>query len=143
MVRTRHAIVEQICTKNVSKPEVAELKEFTQQDKDIRLLSYKLLVDKFNTKYSTLNGAQKGLLREYINNVNNTVALKSYIDLEVPKLQSALKIFIPKIGDKVTKIKLTETVSLLDKIKTSKSIKDNHILSMLRYYELVKELKKI
>jgi hypothetical protein len=143
MVRTRHAIVEQICTKNASKPEVAELKEFTQQDKDIRLLSYKLLVDKFNTKYSTLNGAQKGLLREYINNVNNTVALKSYIDLEVPKLQSALKIFIPKIGDKVTKIKLTETVSLLDKIKTSKSIKDNHILSMLRYYELVKELKKI
>ena len=143
MIRTRHTLVEHIASKEPVKKDQAQLNEFTKQDKDIRMLSYKLLIDKFNTKYSNLNVAQKNVLREYINNVNNTVALSSFVQTEVPKIQTVLKKYVNKIDDKVTKIKLTETVTLLDKMKNTKVVKDSHILSMLRYYELIKELKKI
>jgi len=143
MIRTRHTLVEHIASKEPVKKDQAQLNEFTKQDKDIRMLSYKLLIDKFNTKYSNLNVAQKNVLREYINNVNNTVALSSFVQTEVPKIQIVLKKYVNKIDDKVTKIKLTETVTLLDKMKNTKVVKDSHILSMLRYYELIKELKKI
>jgi hypothetical protein len=102
-----------------------------------------MLVDNFNKKYTNLNTSQKKLLREYINNVNNTVVLKSYVDSEIPKLRGILQKYVNTITDQVTKIKLKETVSLLDNIKNSKTIKDKQIVSMLRYYELVKELKKV
>jgi len=143
LIKTRDCLIENIVTPETKKKDVVQLKEFTQQDKEIRMLSYKILVDKFNQKYTALDSAQKKMLREYITNVNNTVSMKAYIDAEIPKLQTAIKKSITRIDDKVTKIKLTETVSLLDKIHDAKTIKDSHILSMLRYYELVKELKKL
>ena len=142
ITRTRHTIIEHISAVG-KKPEVAQLSEFSKQDKDIRLLTYKLLVDKFNTKYSNLDTAQKNTLREYINNVNNTVTLKSFVSAQVPKMQALIKKYSANVTDKVTKIKLAETISLLEKLKTVKVVKDNHILSMLRYYELIKELKKV
>lgn len=143
IVRTKHTIVEHITSKDKPKKEEVQLNEFAAQEKDIRLLSYKILVDKFNDKYSSLNTSQKNVLREYINNVNDTVALSTFVQTEVPKIQTAIKKQLTKIDDKVTKIKLNETVSLLNKMKTVKTVKDNHILSMLRYYELIKELKKL
>lgn len=143
ILRTRHTLVEYVKTPNTAKADVQSLNEFTSQDKDIRLLSYKMLVDNFNKKYTNLNTSQKKLLREYINNVNNTVVLKSYVDSEIPKLRGILQKYVNTITDQVTKIKLKETVSLLDNIKNSKTIKDKQIVSMLRYYELVKELKKV
>ena len=71
------------------------------------------------------------------------MVLKSYVDSEIPKLRGILQKYVNTITDQVTKIKLKETVSLLDNIKNSKTIKDKQIVSMLRYYELVKELKKV
>ena len=50
------------------------------QEKDLRLLTYQLLVDKFNKKYSNLNESQRNLLREYINNLSNTNSLREFID---------------------------------------------------------------
>ena len=47
------------------------VEEYRKQEKDLRLLTYKILVETFNKKYTNLNDDQKGLLREYINNVNN------------------------------------------------------------------------
>ena len=35
-------------------------------DEDLRILTYKTLLEKFNQKYTKLSGAQKNLLREYI-----------------------------------------------------------------------------
>ena len=116
---------------------------FIKQDKDIRLLSYKILVDKFNEKYTNLNEAQKTVLRQYINTVSDGVELKDFIVNEVNLLQKDLKRLTSKVTDKVTKIKLVEVSSILNKISSVKIIKDAHILSLLRYHELVKELKKI
>ena len=37
------------------------------KDGDLRILTYKTLLEKFNQKYSRLNTQQKSLLRAYIN----------------------------------------------------------------------------
>ena len=143
-VTNRYTLVEHITQSSVKKSnELNEMSDFIKQDKDVRLLSYKILVDKFNEKYSGLNEGQKSLLRQYINTVSDGAELKEFISSEVTKLQKELKSLNSKVSDKVVKIKLSEVSSLLNEITTSKSIKDNHILSLLRYHELVKELKKI
>ena len=75
--------------------------------------------------------------------VSEGTELKSFIVNEVNKLQTSLKTLTSKVDDKVVKIKLTEVTNLLNEISVAKSIKDTHILSLLRYHELIKELKKV
>jgi hypothetical protein len=143
-VNNRYNILEHITRKEAKKfNDLSELSGFMKQDKDVRLLSYKILVDKFNEKYSNLNENQKTLLRQYINTVSEGTELKDFIQTESLSLQKELKSLTTKVNDKVTKIKLTEVVNLLKDVQATKSIKDNHILNLLRYYELVKELKKV
>ena len=143
-VNNRYTLVEHITRNEVKKlTELNEMSAFVKQDKEVRLLSYKILVDKFNEKYSDLNEGQKNLLRQYINSVSEGIELKEFINKEVSKLQKELKSLSTKIDDKVVKIKLSEVTNLLNEITTAKAVKDNHVLNMLRYHELIKELKKV
>ena len=143
-VNNRYTLIEHIVRKDLKKQTaVNEMAEFVKQDKEVRLLSYKLLVDKFNTKYSNLNEGQKNLLRQYINSVSEGTELKSFISEEIVRIKKKLKPFVESVEDQVVQIKLTEVANLLNEVLTAKTIKDNHILSLLRYHELIKELKKI
>ena len=143
-VNNRYTIVEHITRKEVKvKTELNEMSDFIKQDKDVRLLSYKILVDKFNDKYSNLNEGQKSILRNYINTVSDGPDLKDFIVKESTKLQKDLKALTAKVDDAVVKIKLTEVTNLLKELASVKAIKDNHVLNLLRYHELIKELKKV
>jgi len=115
----------------------------TTQHKDVRILASKLVVDKFNQKYSNLNESQKRMLREYINNVTNSVKLKKYVLSEILNLKSTISNLKPNIPNKVIRIKLTEVSNLLTKLGKQHSLQDKDVLTMLRYYELVNELKNI
>jgi hypothetical protein len=117
------------------------IESYKQQDKDLRLLTYKILVETFNKKYTNLDANQKNLLKEYINNISNTSKFKDYLSVELPKIVSELKSIKSKIQDKVTTIKLSETISILEKMKMGKSITDGQVSSIMLSYELIKELK--
>ena len=119
------------------------VEDYAEQDKDLRLLSYQLLVDKFNTKYKSLNESQRNLLKQYINNVSNTNSLKEFIDSEVVKIKKALKKLLPNVNDKITKIKLAEAIDYTDSATKGKVVKDKHVVALMRYYELIKEIKNV
>jgi len=117
------------------------MESFESQPKEIRLLTYKLLVDKFNDKYSILDESQKQLLNKYITNVNDTTALKEYIQVIIPQIKKQLFEQSKLITDKATKIKVKKLSEMLCTVENMKAIKESHILSLLRYYDLIKELK--
>ena len=124
---------------------------WTWQKLDTSLLKTKKVVctihhldiDKFNDKYNGLNQRQKNILREYINNVTNTIALKEYVQKEIPYIQKQLSRASNRVGSKIIKIKLNEVNSMLSKIHNAPTVKDKDVLTMLRYYELIKELKNM
>jgi hypothetical protein len=146
IVSSRFTIAENIINSSIqnkdAKVKDAVLEEYRKQDDDLRAVSYKLLVESFNSKYKNLTEDQKGLLREYINNINNTGKLNQYVNEEVTKLVDSLKEVGSKINDKVTKIKLAETISNVRKIKSVKKIKEQHLSAMMMTYELLSELKE-
>jgi len=117
------------------------VEEFMKEDKEIRLLAYKIMVEKFNDKYSGLSQRQKNVLKEYINNISETENLKKYINTQIQQIKSELVEIHSKIQDPVTKIKLTETIKLLKPIQKTGFVKDEHISSVLQYIELIDELK--
>ena len=145
VVNSKFTVLEHITSKKISDKEIKEkvLSEYTKKDKDLRLLAYQILVDKFNKKYKTLNESQKGLLKHYINNISNTNSLREFIDEESISIEKELKTHLPKVDDKITKIKLTEAVKQLTNLTKGKIVKDKQVLTLMRYYELVKELKDV
>jgi len=146
IVRNRFTLIEHITggSKNKRANEKNRLMEYSKQDKDLRLLSYKILVDKFNEKYDNqLSAKQKKLIKEYINNITNVAGVKSYVDSEIPKVKNELKNNSKYIKDKITKIKINEVINQVDKIRDAKKLKDNHVISLMRMYELIKEVKNV
>jgi hypothetical protein len=146
IVSSRFTIAENIINSSIQNKNVkvkdAVLEQYRKQDDDLRVVSYKLLVESFNKKYKNLTEEQKELLREYINNINNTGKLNEYVGKEVLNLIASLKEISSKITDKVTKIKLAETIANIKKVKSVKKIKEQHLSALMMSYELVKELKE-
>jgi hypothetical protein len=138
-------LIENITSKPSQKLQPTEdkklIESYKQQDKDLRLLTYKILVETFNKKYTNLDDSQKNLLKEYINNITNTTKFKDYVSVELPKIVAELKTIKSKVEDKVTTIKLSETISVLEKMKIGKTVSDSQVSSIMLSYELIKELK--
>ena len=128
---------------DIKKSKNKPFSSYKSQEEDIRLLTYQLLVDKFNKKYISLNESQRNLLREYINNLSNTNSLREFIDAEVIKIRNVLSKHLNKVNDKITKIKLTEAINHTETATGGTHVKDSHVVSLMRYYELVKELENV
>ena len=144
-VDSTFSIVEHI-TRNKVKPRDTDSKvisEFKKEDKDLRLLSYQLMVDNFNGKYKSLNSMQRNLLKQYVNNISNTNSLREFVNSEITKIKEILSKFLPKINDEVTKIKLTEAIKQADNLTKGSIVKDKQVVALMRYYELMKELHNV
>jgi hypothetical protein len=139
-VECKNTILEVITKKDVEIVTEVTNKEYASQPKEVRMLAYKFLIDSFNSKYTKLSESQKLILRNYINNVDNSSKLRKFVVTEVKKLKTEFAKI--KINDKVTQIKLKETVNLIDNIISSKVISETQVLSLLRYHELLQELRK-
>ena len=132
-----------IITERVAPQKDPIIEKFESQPKEIRLLTYKLLVDKFNEKYSGLDESQKKLLNKYVTNVNDTATLKDYVRTIIPAIKKQLAESAKTVDDKVVKIKVQKLSEMLCNVENLKTIKESHILSLLRYFDLIKELKEI
>ena len=145
VVNSKFTVLEHITSKKLDSSETKNkvLREYNKKDKDLKLLAYQILVDKFNQKYKTLDENQKNLLKNYINNVSNTNSLREYIDSEVVKIRKVLKSHLPKVKDDITKIKLSEAINQVENLTKGKVVKDKQVLTLMRYYELIKEIKNV
>lgn len=139
ITKSRITLIETITKKN-DKKFINEISTIENQPKDIRLLSQKLLIEKFNKKYNEFNESQKNLLKEYIENVSNTNNLKSFIQMESSTIKTIFKNNIYKVKDSSLKIKLNEVISLLNQYDNIKTVDENHISSLLRYYSIIDDL---
>lgn len=146
LANSQFTIVEHLSGKTTNK-EIKESNELAtiirSQEDDIRFLAYKILIERFNEKYKGLDDTQKKLLQEYIYNISNTSKLKTYTQTESQRLATELSSMASKVKDKVVRIKLSEVISQLTKIKSAQVIKENHMTAMLIGYEILKELKSL
>jgi len=130
-----------IISKNVTKDKLLE--EFQSYDKDTRILTYHVLLEKFNSKYENFSDPQKLILKEYINSVDSTSKLKDFYNGKINEIRSRLINLTKHVTDKVIQIKLNEVIKLLVEIDKNQRIKDNNLIDLLQYSELVEELIKV
>lgn len=145
LVTNKLTLLEHITKETLTERKVASkvVEEFLKEDKEIRILAYKILVEKFNEKYSDLSADQRDLLKEYINNVSDTRKLKAYLNIKLLEVKSDLVDLKSKSKDKVLQIKLNEVLNFIKPIGANESIKDEVLVGLMQYYQLVQELKAL
>ena len=143
IVNSKITLLEYITEKPSKIKKNVVLETLNNQDKDTRLLTYKIILEKFNDKYSDLQDNQKTLLKEYVNNVTNSPALKSYVNQEIKEVKKVLGKYSQKVEDKAVAVKLTETRGMIKTLCKKTSVSDDNVINLLNYYELINELKTI
>ena len=145
IIDNKVTLLEHLTAKDVNKEGVKDdiLEEFKSYDKDLRILTYRVLLEKFNDKYSSLNNRQKYILKEFINSVDSTPRLKEFYSSEVEYIKETLNKEIAKTKDETTKIKLQEVSKLVKDLDKKTSIKSDNLVDLLQYHNLLEELTKV
>jgi hypothetical protein len=119
------------------------IEEYSKYDKDLKLLTFKILLEKFNSKYKNLLPEQKNILKEFITSVNSQLRLRNLVNEEMNKIASAVRNLSSKVKDEVVKIKLDEVAKSIKPLTNKDKIKDSHLINLMQYYDLVNELKTL
>jgi len=115
--------------------------EFSSYDKDVRTLTYRVLLEKFNSKYDVLTNDQKQVLKEYINSVESTPDLRNFYNTKINELKATLKKENKNVKDKATQIKISEVAKFLTELDKTNKVDDSNLVDLLRYYQLVNEIQ--
>jgi hypothetical protein len=144
IIENKTALLEYLTSKNVNKKEVKEniLEEFKNQDKDVRILTYRVLLEKFNDKYADLNENQKNVLKEFINGVDSTPKLKEFYNTKINEIKAHLNKLSKSVTDRAIQIKINEVTNILPNLGKNDKVTDDHLINLLQYYQLVEELEK-
>ncbi len=142
IVDNKTTILEHLSSEKVEKEKVKDtlIEEYSKYDKDLKLLVYKILLEKFNAKYTNLLPEQKIILKEFITSVNSTTRLRNLINEEIKKISEKVNKLVPLVKDDVVKIKLEEVAKNIVPISKKEKIVDDHLVKLMQYYDLVNEL---
>lgn len=137
-------LLEHLSSSSVVKQKVEDslLEEFKSYDKDLRILTYRVMLEKFNGKYANLNNNQKTVLKEFINSVDSAPKLKDFYNTKVGEIKEELKNISKKVTDKAIQIKLNEVTNMLSPLSKTAGVCNNDLVNLLQYYELLDELVK-
>jgi hypothetical protein len=119
------------------------IEEYSKYEKDLRLLTFKILLEKFNSNYKDLLPQQKKILKEFITSVDSGTRLRTVVNDELLEIASEIKLLSGKVKDEVVKIKLGEIAKTVRPLSNKEKITDTHLVNLMQYYELIEELKKV
>ena len=145
LVDNKLTILEHLTAKKQNEDSVKDtlIEEYSKYDKDLRLLTFKILLEKFNDNYKDLLPEQKYILKEFITSVNSKARLRNIVNEELAKIAKEVEKFTSKIKDEVVKIKLEEVSKAIVPLKKTEAISDSHLINLMQYYDLVNELKTL
>jgi len=143
IISNKVTLLEILTTSKINKKEVKDevIEEFKKYDKDLRILTYRILLEKFNDKYDGFNEKQKSVLKQFITEVDSTPKLKEFYNTQISEIKTELKGLIKSVDDKVTVIKLNEIVNIISELSKESSIKNEDIVNLLQYYQLIDEIR--
>jgi hypothetical protein len=143
IIENKTVLLEHLTQSSINKKEVKEnvLEEFRQQDKDIRVLAYRVLLEKFNDKYANLNINQKNILKEFINSVDNTTKLKEFYNTKVNEIKEHLLEMNSSVTNPAIQVKIKEVVNILPTLGKHDKAGDEQLINLLQYYQLIEELE--
>jgi len=145
LINNKTTLLEHLTSKKQNEEDVKDslIEQYSKYDKDLKLLTFKILLEKFNEKYIDLLPEQKNILKEFITSVNSSKKLFTLVNKELKKISEEVKKLGDKVTDDIIKIKLDEVSKSIKPLKPTDKVNDTHLVNLMQYYELVNELNKL
>jgi hypothetical protein len=144
-INNKVTILEHLTAAKITEGKIRDevMSEFEKTDKDVRLLTYKIILENFNEKYDTLHPKQKLILKEYITSIDNTPRLREFYINKINEIKTELTLLNKSTKNPTTKIKINEITNLIAPPAKNTKITDNDLVDLLQYYDLINELETI
>jgi hypothetical protein len=145
VIENKVTLLEHITRAEIDKEGVKDrvMEEYLAMDKGTRMLVYRTLLERFNSKYSNMSNTQKTVLKEYINNISNTVKLREFVNNHFAAIRAELNRLNQTVTDKTVQIKINEVVNILKPLDKNQNVKDDNIIALLQFHQLISELKTV
>ena len=145
LINNKTTLLEHLTSKKQNADDVKDslIEQYSKYDKDLKLLTFKILLEKFNNKYKDLLPEQKRILKEFITSVNSGTRLRNIVNKELDTLSGIVSELAANVDNQVVKIKLDEVSKSIQPLKPTDKVKDTHLVNLMQYYELVNELNKL
>lgn len=144
IITSKITILEHITSHPDTKMSLSPLvEELMSLDKGTRALTYKIMLEKYNTKFDGLSTEQKEVLKEYIHSATDAPKLKEFLNTKFKGISAVLKENVGKIEEPALKIKIQEVINLIDPILKTRKMKDDHLVALLQYLDLSKEITTV
>jgi len=145
LVDNKFTILEHLTSNPQEKEAVKDslIEDYSKYDKDLKMLTFKILLEKFNDKYRDLLPEQKNILKEFITSVNSNRRLYKLVNREFENILKEVNQLVKKVKDDVVKIKLQEVIKSITPLTKTEKVNDTHLVNLMQYYDLVNELKNL
>ena len=144
IITSKITILEHITSNPDTKMSLSPLvEELMSLDKGTRALTYKIMLEKYNTKFDGLSKEQKEVLKEYINSATDAPKLKEFLNSKFKSISTTLKENVDKIEEPALKIKIQEVINLIEPILETRKLKDDHLVALLQYLDLSNEIETV
>ena len=116
------------------------MEEYVKYPKDIKILTHRIMLEKFNEKYDSFSTDQKAILKEVVTSIDNTSKLRDFYNIKITEVRENITTRISEIEDEVLTIKLQEVLKYIKPIEKTKRVSNDDIVNLLQYSELVSSL---
>ena len=116
------------------------MEEYVKYPKDIKILTHRIMLEKFNEKYDSFSTDQKAILKEVVTSIDNTSKLRDFYNIKITEVRENITTRISEIEDEVLTIKLQEVLKYIKPIEKTKKVSNDDIVNLLQYSELVSSL---
>ena len=139
-INNKMTLLEHLVKEPVKTKQDTLMEEYIEYPKDIKILTHRIMLEKFNEKYDSFSPDQKAILKEVVTSIDNTSKLRDYYNTKIEEIKKDIVSKISEIEDKVLIIKLEEVIKYANPISKTKKVSNDDIVNLLQYSELVNNL---
>lgn len=139
-INNKVTLLEHLVKNPVQSKKDTLMEEYKEYPKDIKILTHRIMLEKFNEKYDNFSTKQKEILKEVVTSIDNTKKLRDFYNSRAEEIAEELVSKLSEIKDEVLKIKLQETLKYIKPIENSKKVSNDDIVNLLQYSELLDNL---
>ena len=135
-IHNKLTLLEHLIKPIATKPADTLMEEYKEYPKDVKILTHRIMLEKFNDKYEHLLPEQRNILREVVTSIDNTSKLRDFYNTKIIEVREKLTYKLDTLEDKVIKIKIQEVLKYISPVEKTRTVSDENIINLLQYYEL-------
>ena len=135
-IHNKLTLLEHLIKPLATKPADTLMEEYKEYPKDVKILTHRIMLEKFNDKYEHLLPEQRNILREVVTSIDNTSKLRDFYNTKITEVREKLTHKLDTLEDKVIKIKIQEVLKYISPVEKTRTVSDENIINLLQYYEL-------